>query len=351
MAMLNESNLLAMKAKAAKFRTHHVGTKLNEAELHEFEALAEDRALLLEVVDYYGKTLKQSPEAMKYLEGRGLMSSEIIDRFKLGFANRTLGYGLEAKNRAGGAAVRGRLQRLGVLRDSGHEHFNGSLVIPVLTLAGDVVEIYGRKITRMTALRARTEHLAAADAVVRTQSHPRRKRSRAAERRQIASHLAEQGMRGEGVDARDFGQIDPEDAVQMFPQIELQFIAARLLAVFCAGRQPPRATFGGGRKLLQHLLDLDIAGGHLLLVVAIGHHRLAEREQVLTTVVPHQRLRDGRFGCLDARITHSRGRQPAGQSAPPGRAVAFPQPVMVGTVLPQDASQARRAQGHHRRGT
>ena len=36
MAMLNESNLLAMKAKAAKFRTHHVGTKLNEAELHEF---------------------------------------------------------------------------------------------------------------------------------------------------------------------------------------------------------------------------------------------------------------------------------------------------------------------------
>jgi hypothetical protein len=43
MAMLNESNLLAMKAKAAKFRTHHVGTKLNEAELHEFEALAEKR--------------------------------------------------------------------------------------------------------------------------------------------------------------------------------------------------------------------------------------------------------------------------------------------------------------------
>ena len=32
MAMLNESNLLAMKARAAKFRTNHVGTKLNEAE-------------------------------------------------------------------------------------------------------------------------------------------------------------------------------------------------------------------------------------------------------------------------------------------------------------------------------
>jgi hypothetical protein len=43
MAMLNESTLLAMKARAAKFRTNHVGTKLNEAELHEFEALAEKR--------------------------------------------------------------------------------------------------------------------------------------------------------------------------------------------------------------------------------------------------------------------------------------------------------------------
>lgn len=43
MAMLNESNLLAMKARAAKFRTNHVGTKLNEAELHEFESLAERR--------------------------------------------------------------------------------------------------------------------------------------------------------------------------------------------------------------------------------------------------------------------------------------------------------------------
>lgn len=43
MAMLNESNLLAMKARGAKFCTHHVGTKLNEAELHEFEALAEKR--------------------------------------------------------------------------------------------------------------------------------------------------------------------------------------------------------------------------------------------------------------------------------------------------------------------
>jgi DNA primase catalytic core len=108
---------------------------------------ADDRELLLQVVSYYNETLKQSPEAMKYLESRGLKSPEIIDRFRLGFANRTLGYRLPAKNRAAGAEMRGRLQTLGILRESGHEHFNGSLVIPVFNPAGDVMEMYGRKIT------------------------------------------------------------------------------------------------------------------------------------------------------------------------------------------------------------
>jgi DNA primase catalytic core len=108
---------------------------------------ADDRELLLQVVSYYSETLKQSPEAMRYLESRGLKSSEIIDRFRLGFANRTLGYRLPAKNRAAGAEMRGRLQKLGILRESGHEHFNGSLVIPVINPAGDVMEMYGRKVT------------------------------------------------------------------------------------------------------------------------------------------------------------------------------------------------------------
>jgi len=110
-------------------------------------AEAGDQELLLEVVGYYNRTLKESPEALKYLESRGLHSSEMIDRFRLGFANRTLGYGLPKTNRAAGAEVRGRLQELGIYRESGHEHFNGSLVIPVIDPAGDVLEMYGRKIT------------------------------------------------------------------------------------------------------------------------------------------------------------------------------------------------------------
>jgi hypothetical protein len=43
MAILGEGNLLAERARHAKFRTNHVGTKLNETELREFETLAEKR--------------------------------------------------------------------------------------------------------------------------------------------------------------------------------------------------------------------------------------------------------------------------------------------------------------------
>jgi DNA primase catalytic core len=107
---------------------------------------ADDQALLNQVIDYYHATLKQSPEALAYLEKRGIGSSEAIDRFRLGYANRTLGLRLPEKTRKAGAELRGRLERLGLYRESGHEHFNGSLVIPVLDGEGRVLEVYGRKL-------------------------------------------------------------------------------------------------------------------------------------------------------------------------------------------------------------
>ena len=111
---------------------------------------ADEQALLNQVIDYYHATLKRSPEALAYLEARGLTGSvagEAIDTFKLGFANRTLGLRLPDKNRQAGVDIRSRLQTLGIYRESGHEHFNGSLVVPVLNETGNVQEVYGRKIT------------------------------------------------------------------------------------------------------------------------------------------------------------------------------------------------------------
>jgi DNA primase len=112
------------------------------------ERNAEDAKLLAQVIDYYHETLLGSPEALEYLKSRGIGSQEAILTFRLGYANRTLGYRLPEKNRIQGAAIRGQLQRIGLLRESGHEHFNGSIVIPVIAPSGEITEVYGRKITQ-----------------------------------------------------------------------------------------------------------------------------------------------------------------------------------------------------------
>lgn len=107
-----------------------------------------DAVLMKRVVEYYQEQLRQSPEAMEYLKSRGLGSAELLSHFKVGFSNRTLGYRLPAKQWKAGKELRSRLQKLGVLRGSGHEHFNGSVVFPIFDERGEVVEMYGRKITK-----------------------------------------------------------------------------------------------------------------------------------------------------------------------------------------------------------
>jgi DNA primase len=70
-------------------------------------AREDDQALLDEIVGWYHENLKQRPEALAYLDKRGLYAPELIARFKLGFADRTLAYRLPTMKTQAGAAVRG----------------------------------------------------------------------------------------------------------------------------------------------------------------------------------------------------------------------------------------------------
>ena len=107
---------------------------------------AADDELLGQVTGYYRRVLQESPDALGYLARRKIDHPEVIDTFCLGYADRTLGLRLPDKRRKDGADIRGRLTRLGIYRASGHEHFAGSLVIPVHDEHGNMAEVYGRKI-------------------------------------------------------------------------------------------------------------------------------------------------------------------------------------------------------------
>ncbi|MGC1508235.1 CHC2 zinc finger domain-containing protein, partial [Ketobacter sp.] len=111
------------------------------------DLLAADEAGVLDrVVGFYHDTLLSEPEALAYLEKRGLHDLELIHTFKLGFANRTLAYHIPQNNREDGAAIRATLKACGVLRSSGHEHLNGSITVPIFDTESNVVELYGRKV-------------------------------------------------------------------------------------------------------------------------------------------------------------------------------------------------------------
>ena len=153
-------------AAAASTDTSPAAVKLSAGKLRtaqSFSLATGDQELLNQVIDFYHTTLKSSPEALEYLEKRGLGSMELIEHFRLGYANRTLAYRLAPKQYKAGAEMRTALQRVGILRDSGHEHFNGSIVVPLFGASADgasraVVGAYARKL--LDNLRAGTpKHL------------------------------------------------------------------------------------------------------------------------------------------------------------------------------------------------
>jgi len=145
-----------MKSEGKSFREAVVTLKdrylphlKNQNDLLPINSDMDDQTLLRAVIGYYHQTLKEKSEAQDYLRFRGIDSKEAVDTFKLGFANRSLCFRLPERGIEEGDAMRERLCALSIYRkQTGHEHFNGALVFPVIDEEGKITEIYGRKIGR-----------------------------------------------------------------------------------------------------------------------------------------------------------------------------------------------------------
>jgi DNA primase len=126
-----------MKLENISFR--HAVEKLTGVPALPFAADSLDRGKLLnQVTEFYHRSFYRDPAAAEYLAKRGIKHEEAIQTFKIGYANRTLNYAVSEEVRAG-------LKEIGIFRESGHEHFSGSVVIPVFDENGNTVEMYGRK--------------------------------------------------------------------------------------------------------------------------------------------------------------------------------------------------------------
>jgi DNA primase catalytic core len=95
--------------------------------------------LLERVVAVYEKNLPESPEALEYLKRRGLDGQATAHR--AGYANGRLHEILPKSGK-----VLDELKALGVLSNSGQEHFAGCVVFPVTDVDGSLVTLYGRHV-------------------------------------------------------------------------------------------------------------------------------------------------------------------------------------------------------------
>ncbi|MGH8222160.1 MAG: CHC2 zinc finger domain-containing protein [Woeseiaceae bacterium] len=99
------------------------------------------------IVDLYHQAAKSQAKPREYLASRGLEHPQLLERFRIGFADRTLGLRLPDGNTKRGEALRSRLQRLGIFRQNGREHLNGRVVVPLFSLEGELLQLYGRTVT------------------------------------------------------------------------------------------------------------------------------------------------------------------------------------------------------------
>lgn len=109
--------------------------------------------MLREVASHYARRLASSALAQDYLRRRGLWDEGLVRRFQLGFAERTLGLSIGKTANRRNTQLRESLASLGLMRESGHEHFSGCLVVPILGEPdGDGIRpiqgMYGRRVNR-----------------------------------------------------------------------------------------------------------------------------------------------------------------------------------------------------------
>lgn len=158
--LLKNGHVIGPSTGSGRARSGQVVKKATVAKLPPpVELNADDQVQLNQVIDYYHQRLLETSPAQAYLKKRGIFNEEAIATFRIGYADRTLGLRLPKKNRKSGKSLRDQLEKVGIYRESGHEHLNGCLVIPVFGSTGDVTEVYGRKLSDKNAHRGSASHL------------------------------------------------------------------------------------------------------------------------------------------------------------------------------------------------
>lgn len=89
-----------------------------------------DDMYLQQVFEFYHQRYLQSELAQQFVARSPRISIELRQNAFVGFCDRSLGKELPERRTFDGGAIRGSLQRQGLLMTTGHERFRGCVVFP-----------------------------------------------------------------------------------------------------------------------------------------------------------------------------------------------------------------------------
>ena len=124
---------VALKTEAPENKAQE--TEASKTKVPETELLKS----LEEAADYYYKKLPESAQAQACLEQRGLKDKRLYVQYKLGYADGSL-------VKVCSKGQKKALTQVGIIRDTGQEHFTGCITVPLYNPEQRVVGMYGRSI-------------------------------------------------------------------------------------------------------------------------------------------------------------------------------------------------------------
>lgn len=105
-----------------------------------------DEMYLQQVFEFYHQRYLQSELARQFVVQSPRITVELRQNAFVGFCDRTLGKELPERRTFDGGAIRGSLQRQGLLMTSGHERFRGCVVFPERDSQQRIIRAVGYRI-------------------------------------------------------------------------------------------------------------------------------------------------------------------------------------------------------------
>ncbi|MEI5639970.1 MULTISPECIES: hypothetical protein [unclassified Pseudoalteromonas] len=105
-----------------------------------------DEVYLNQVFQYYHERFMHSDIAQEFLVREERVPEKLLDNPLIGLCDRTLGRYIPKARTFEGGAIRGSLQRFGILRATGHELFRGCVIFPSFDDDGHIKAAVGYRI-------------------------------------------------------------------------------------------------------------------------------------------------------------------------------------------------------------